>query len=263
MKPAPPAAAALAACGALVGWACAAHPRPRPAVPLLPQAVGAVETYGPGLVATDDSGETVTFALATPAGVAVLRVWPGWRLEPLYPTRDRDTTYFQVGTHLVQVPRPVPWDTLALRPPATPAGQAAREQDAQRCISSELQRQWPPPEPRRRVADTTQRAQNPPMPAYYGNTAAIEYQCRKAAGLVDSAPARRDTLVERGAGYYLVLVASDVPQDARHLRLRLAEMDIAQSTALSVLQALPEVLAGPAARTWAVYEALVRAPAGP
>ena len=77
------------------------------------------------------------------------------------------------------------------------------------------------------------------------------------------APARPDTLVERGAGYYLVLVASDVPQDARHLRLRLAEMDIAQSTALSVLQALPEVLAGPAARTWAVYEALVRAPAGP
>lgn len=262
MKLAPSAAAALAACAALVGWACAAHPRPRAAVPLRAEAVGAVETYGPGLVATDDSGETVTFVLLASAGVTVMRVWPGWRLELLYPTRNRDTTYFQTGTHVVQVPRPVPWDTLVLRPPVARGGQAAREQEAQRCISSELQGLRPPPEPRR-VADSTKQAQNPPMPVYYPFSGAIEDQCRKAAGLVDTAPARRDSLVRRGREYYLVLVALDLPQDARQVQLKLAGMDIAQSTALSVLQALPGVLAGSAAHTWAAYVTLVHAWAGP
>jgi hypothetical protein len=258
MKLAPPAAAGLAACGALVGWACAAHPRPRLAVPLRPEAVGAVETYGPGLVATDDSGETVTFALAASAGVAVLRVWPGWRLEALYPTRSRDTTYFQTGAHVVQVPRPSPWDTLVPRPPAAPAGQAAREEALERCISSELQRRRPSPE-RRNVADTSKRARNVPTTDYV-DVAAIEYQCRRAVGFPDSAPARRDSLVRRGSAYYIVLVASEAPIDARHLREKLAGTDITFTDIVAVLQALPRFLAGERARSWAGYAARVGGP---
>lgn len=257
MKLAPSTAAALAACGALVGWACTARPHPWGAVPLRAEAAGALETYGPGLVATDDSGETVTFALLAPAGVTVLRVWPGWRLEALYPTRNRDTAVFHAGTHVVQVPRPVPWDTLALRPTATPGGQGAREGDAERCFSNTLRRQQPPPEPRR-AADTTKRAQNPPPLAPFVDHAAIEAQCRAAAGLVDTVPARLDTLVIRGRGYYLVLVASDAAQDAERVRLKLAGMDIRYSPVLSVLQTLPSVMAGSAASSWAAYVAYVR-----
>jgi hypothetical protein len=41
------------------------------------------------------SGETVTFRLDASAGVVILRVWPGWRLDQLYPVHTRDTSYFQ------------------------------------------------------------------------------------------------------------------------------------------------------------------------
>ena len=258
MKLAPPAAAALAACGALLGWSCAARPAPRAVVPLRAATVGAVEIYGPGLVATDDSGETVTFVLQASAGVTVLRVWPGWRVEPLYPIRDRDTAVFHPGTHVLQVPRPVPWDTLALRPSAAPGGQGAREQAAEQCISSSLEGEQPQPAPRR-TADTTGRAQVPPRPpAYVVDRGAIEARCRALAGLTDSAPVPRDTLLRHAREYYLMLVASDVAQDAGRLRVRLAGMDITHSSVFAVLHALPAVLAGPAARSWATYVAYVR-----
>jgi hypothetical protein len=258
MRLTPWAAATLAACGALVGSGCASPPRSRLAVPLKAEGVGAVETFGPGLVGTDDSGGTVTFALTASAGVAVVRVWPRWRVEPLYPTRDRDTTYFQTGVHVVQVSRPAPWDTLVVRPPAA-AGQAAREEQAERCVSEELRRRQPPPE-RRNVAGAARRGQNPPAPTDYVDLAAITYQCRKAAGLADVAPAPRDSLVRRGSGYYIVLVASERAVDARHLREKLVGTDITLTDIVAVLQALPRFLAGERALNWAGYAAQVGGP---
>ena len=62
----------LAALPILLASAAACGRVPRPAVlPLEVQGVGAVELYGPGLVATDDSGETITFANVAPASVVM------------------------------------------------------------------------------------------------------------------------------------------------------------------------------------------------
>ena len=258
MKQALSAAAALAACGGLVCWGCAAPPRPRPAVPLKTVVVGAVETYGPGLVGTDDSGGTVAFALTASAGVGVVRVWPRWRVEALYPVRDRDTTYFQNGVHVVQVPRPVPWDTLLTGLPA-PADQAAREEEVERCVFNQLQRQQPPVG-RRGPADTTRRGVTQPAQAYSVDVATIEKQCRRAAGLEEAAPARRDSLVKHGRDYYIVLVASDRAIDAKQLRQKLVGTDITLTDIVAVLQVLPQFLVGERAGTWAGYVARVAGP---
>ncbi len=228
------------------------------AVPLRAEAVGAIETYGPGLVATDDSGESVTFALEASAGIVVLRVWPGWRLEPLYPMRRRDTTYFQVGTHTVPVPRPAPFDTFAAgHAPPPPGSQAAREQEAGRCIFRALQGRRPLPQGRA-PGDTAARPREP-VPAEPVNIGAIEDRCRRAVGL-DTAHARQPGIVvERNREYYIVLVASDQTLDARHLAQKLAGIDITGTDIVQVLQALPGFLAGARARTWAGYAARVEA----
>ncbi len=229
------------------------------AVPLRADAIGAIETYGPGLIATDDSGETVTFALEASAGVVVLRVWPGWRLEPLYPMRRRDTTYFQVGTHTVPVPRPAPFDTLAAgHPPPRPGSQAAREQEAGRCIFQALQGQRPLPQGRA-PGDTAAGQRGMPVPAEPVNIGAIEDRCRRAAGL-DTAHARQpEIVVERSREYYVVLVASDQTLDARHLAQKLSGIDISGTDIVQVLQALPGFIAGARSRTWAGYAAKVEA----
>ncbi len=236
----------LASC---IAAGCASHPRPRTPVPLRPEAVGAVEFYGPGLVATDDSGESVTFTLEAPAAVMILRVWPLWRLEPLYPTRNRDTTRFQAGTHVVRVARPVPWDTVAGAwgepPPPPPGSRAAREQEASRCIFDQLRRRGQPTQARP-AADTAAAA---------ADVDAIEAGCRRAAGL--SAPVERNAKATPIREYYIVLVASDVSLDAKHLRQKLTGIDISGTEIVSVLQALPGFVAGARARTWAGYTARV------
>jgi len=66
-----------------------------------------------------------------------------------------------------------------------------------------------------------------------------------------------DTVSPPVSPYFVILVASDVPQDARHLRMKLAGMDITASDVISVLQALPGILAGSAAHSWAAYVAYV------
>ena len=62
---------------------------------------------------------------------------------------------------------------------------------------------------------------------------------------------------EAPLGPYVVLVASDHIQDARHLAMRLSGVDITRSSLNSVLQVLPGFLAGAGAKKWAGYVALV------
>lgn len=251
----------LAAIGSLVGAACARAPRPHAIVPLQASAIGAVETYGPGLVATDDSGATVTFALEASAGIVVLRVWPGSRLEPLYPMRNRDTTYFQTGTHMVRVPAPEIWDSLAgvRQPPPAAGSQAAREQEAGRCIWEELRSRRPPPSTRT-PADTAARRSplsGQPQPMATADIGAIEDRCRQSVGLTGPPPARTPTRGTAGGEYYIVLVASELSLDAKHLQQKLAGIDITGTDIVAVLQALPGFLAGARAHTWAGYAARV------
>ena len=156
------------------------------------------------------------------------------------------------------MPRAVPWDTVALPPGPLPPGQAWREEAVERCVFTELQRRQPPVS-RRGPADTTKRAPNQPSPADYVDLAAIEAQCRKAAGIEDTLSAR-DTLVRRGDEYYVVLVASDQAIDARHLREKLAGTDITRTDVVAVLQTLPRFLAGERAGRWAGYAARVGGP---
>lgn len=252
----------VATAGSFLGVACARTPAPRAIVPLRASAVGAVETFGPGLVATDDSGSTVTFALEASAGIVVVRVWPGWRLDPIYPMRNRDTTYFQTGTHMVRVAVPARWDTLGVttRPAPVPGSQAALEQEAGRCIWEELRRARPAAPPRAAGDSAAKRPAAQPQPADVTDIGAIEDRCRRAVGLTTAPPVRQPAAVVATGEYYIVLVASDVTLDARHLQQKLAGIDIAGTDIVAVLQALPGFLAGARARTWAGYAAKVSAP---
>jgi hypothetical protein len=249
------AAALMGAVPPLLAAACARVPEPRPLVPLEATAVGAVEIYGQGLVATDDSGQSVTFSLDASGSVVAVRVWPGSRLEALYPLRARDTTYFQTGPHRIPVPPPVIWvRVLAPAQETLQSGsQVALEQEAQRCMWNELQRRRPSPGARA-PGDTLAQRARPQEPV---NLAEIEDRCRRSVGLSGPPPVRQETLVPVAGEYYLLLVVTDAAVDAKRLQLRLAGADISNSSILSVLQALPGVLAGPRARTWAGYAARV------
>jgi hypothetical protein len=257
------AAATLAALVPCLAVACASAPRPRAVVPLVTAAVGAVETYGPGLVATDDSGETLIFTLEASASISIVRVWPSNRLEPLYPMRSRDSTYFQSGTHTVRVRAPVTWTSRpAAAPEPQPAGsQAALETEARRCFWDELRREQQataPPPPA--AGDTSARRRQLPVRQQGGavDLAAIEDRCRRAVGLTASpSPGSRAPESGPGGEYYIVMVASDAAMDAKHLGLKIAAVDITASDIVSVLQVLPGFLAGARAHTWAGYAARV------
>ncbi len=240
----------------VIGGAVACGAPPPPAVvPLQSERVGAVESFGPGLVATDDSGATIQFANIAPASVVIVRVWPSARLEALYPARDRDSTRFPVGLHTVAVAPPRPWMAWPLLGPAEPreGASSAEEELTMRCFWNELRRQVPPPPPQVR-GDTARRT----LAERLGDVdlSAIEDQCRAAARNRFAMPPG-DTMPPAAKGYFLVLVAGEVPQSARHLRLKVAGMDITGSSVVSVLQALPALLAGSGSRRWAAYVAWV------
>lgn len=233
--------------------ACATAPRPAaPLVPLEAVGSGAVEIYGPGLVGTTDSGASVTFALTTSASVVLLRVWPGQRLEQLYPLRPGDTTHFTTGWHTVRVPVPVDSASAMLAGPG-PLGaplSGAQQVQVDRCVWQELKRYQPP------ASASNRRGRTQPMPIMIPpNYGEIEEACRRAA-LQNAQAAPAGQGAQTPLGPYLVLVASDNVQDARHLTMRLGGVDISRSSLTSVLQVLPAFLAGADARTWAGYVAL-------
>ena len=237
-----------------------APPPPAPLVPLEAVGVGAVETYGPGLVGTTDSGKAVTFALTVSASVILVRVWPGWRLEQLYPLRPKDSTYFQTGLHTVHVPAPVDLTPVLSGPrgAGAPALSAAEQLQVEQCVWQEVRRRQSPPP--RAASDTSRRARTAPQPVEIPfSFAAIEDQCRRAVTQhVAPAPAGQSQVTP--VGQYLVLVLSDHVQDARHLGMRLGAVDITESSLASVLQVLPGFLAGADVKTWAGYVAQVRTP---
>jgi hypothetical protein len=239
----------------LLASACAHGRVARP--PVLPvdvQTFGAVELYGPGLVATDDSGETVTFANVAPASVVIVRVWPGARVQPIYPVRGKDTLTFRAGMHTVPVARPERWMAWPhyVGEPFTAMDQEIDVEFAQRCLWNELRREASPPSPRPKSASPA-----PASSPAIGDLLVIETRCRDAArDKSHMLPA--DTLPPPVGAYVVVLVVSDAPQDAHHLRMRLAGMDITASNVVSVLQTLPAYLAGSAAHSWSAYVAFVR-----
>jgi hypothetical protein len=245
----------------LLGAGCASPPPPAvPVVSLETAAVGAVEIYGPGLLTTDSAGETVTFALTASASVVIVRVWPGWRLEQLYPSAANDSTYFQTGFHTVHVSAPVPWSPVGRNAGLVPGLTTAQDVLVEQCVWREVRRRQPPPTRREMVRDTSRRAQSPPAPsATEINYQEIEGRCR--SGVAQAAerarPPRRETALVPAPEHYLVLVTSDVTQDARRLRMRLGGVNISQSSLASVLQVLPRFLAGADATTWAGYVARV------
>ncbi len=234
--------------------ACAGPPRPRVVVPLQAERVGAVEAFGPGLVATDDSGATITFANVAPASIVIVRVWPGSRLEPLYPARNRDSTSFPAGMHTVAVARPEPWmawPSLTGAPFGATTG--TEEERASRCFWNRLRRQVPPLPAR---GDTARARQTLAQRFASVDLAAIEEACQEAVRRgFRMAPA--DAAPPETGGYFLIMVAGDVPQDARRLRAKLAGTDITASDAMTVLQSLPALLAGSESRRWAAYVAFV------
>jgi len=240
--------------------ACAtAPPPPAPLVPLEAVGVGAVEIYGPGLVGTTDSGVAVTFVLTSSASAVLVRVWPGWRLEQLYPLRPKDSTYFPTGLHTVRVPAPVDLTPVLNRAREAQARalSAAEQLQVEQCVWQEVRRrQRPPP---RAASDTSRRARPAEQPVQIPlDYAAIEDQCARAvARHVSPAPAGQGQAA--APEHYLVLVVSDHVQDARHLGMRLGAVDITESSLASVLQVLPGFLAGADAKTWAGYVAQVRA----
>ena len=234
--------------------ACASAQRPpAPLVPLEPVGVGAVGIYGPGLVGSTDSGAALTFALTASASVVVVRVWPGQRLEQLYPLRTKDTTSFATGWHTVHVPAPVD-STPVTGPEPWPSGAALsayQQSQLERCVWQELRRY----QPAGRTSSRRGRTQPTPItiPLNYPD---IEDQCRRAVSQGEhSTPAGHSA--EAPLGPYVVLVASDHIQDARHLAMRLSAVDITRSSLNSVLQVLPGFLAGAGAKKWAGYVALV------
>jgi hypothetical protein len=236
--------------------ACASPPAPPPPlVPLEAVGVGAVEIYGPGLVGTGDSGRAVTFALTASGSAVLVRVWPGWRLEQLYPLRSKDSTYFQTGLHTVHVPPAVDLTPILRPQQAAPAPSGIEQLQVEQCVWQEVRRrQMPPP---RVPGDSSRRARPAPEPLQIPpDYAEIEAQCRHAVAQ-RGAPAPSGAGRQAPTGHYLVLVLSDHVQDARHLRMRLAAVDITQSNLASVLQVLPGFLAGADATTWAGYVAQV------
>jgi len=236
-----------------------APPPPAPLVPLEAVGVGAVEVYGPGLIGTTDSGESVTFALTASASAVLVRVWPGWKLEQLYPLRPKDSTYFQTGLHTVRVPPPVDvTPVLTRRRAPAPALSGAEQLQVEQCVWQEVRRRQGPPQ--RAAGDSSRRARPAPQPVETPfDYAAIEEQCQRAVSQhVVPAPGGQ-SLPEPG-GQYLVLVVSDHVQDARHLGMRLGAVNITESSLASVLQVLPSFLAGADARIWAGYVAQVRKP---
>jgi len=236
-----------------------APPPPAPLVPLESVGVGAVEVYGPGLVGTTDSGGAVTFVLTASASAVLVRVWPGWRLEQLYPLRPKDSTVFQTGWHTVRVPAPVDLTPVLDRPRRAPAPalSATEQLQVEQCVWQEVRRRQSPPP--RAASDTSRRARPAPEPVQMPfDYAGIEDQCRRAATQhLSPAPAGQS---QAAPGHYLVLVVSDHAQDARHLGMRLGSVDISESSLASVLQVLPGFLAGADAKTWAGYVARVRVP---
>lgn len=246
----------LLALSILLAAASACARVPSPAVrPLEVQATGAVELYGPGLVATDDSGETITFANVAPASVVIVRVWPGARLQALYPLRAKDTVTFSRGMHKVQVERPKPWMAWPTynSDPFMAVDTVGERGMMSRCFWNELRAKVPLlPSPSDSAGARLTLAQR----LRKADLAAIEDSC--GAGAHDRwrlTPA--DTVPPPVGAYFVVLVASDAPQDARRLRMKLAGMDITASDVIAVLQALPAFLAGSAANSWAAYEAFV------
>jgi hypothetical protein len=244
--------------------ACTSAPRtPAPLVSLEGVGVGAVEVYGPGLVGTNDAGSAVTFALTASASAVLVRVWPGLRLEQLYPLRSKDSTYFQTGLHTLRIPAPTSPTLTGRQLASAPVRHlSAVEQAAfDQCVWQEARRrQRPPPSAAR---DSARRGRPAPAPGEgpvdYG---AIEAWCAGTSrNRPATEPAGRRSVVP--AGQYLVLVVSDHVQDARHLRMRLGAVDITRSSLASVLQVLPEFLAGADAKTWAGYVAQVPPPARP
>jgi hypothetical protein len=243
-------------CGA---EACAHAARPaEPLIPLEVVGVGAVELYGPGLVGTTDSGSAVTFALTASGSAVLVRVWPGWRLEQLYPLRPKDSTYFQTGLHTVHVPAPVDLTPLLRPQPAArgPELSAAEQLQVEQCVWQEVRRRQSPPP--RAASDTSRRTPPAPPPTQIPfDYAGIEQRCTRAVSQhISPAPAARTEATP--VGHYLVLVVSDHAQDARHLQMRLGAVDITESSLASVLQVLPGFLAGADAKTWAGYVAQVQ-----
>jgi hypothetical protein len=83
---------------------CAGHAAPRAEAPLAVTRLGAVDTYGPGIVSA--SPRDVRFKLARPAHVIVLRVERDGSIEPVFPVRGDDVTQQGVGQHFVEAPEP-------------------------------------------------------------------------------------------------------------------------------------------------------------
>jgi hypothetical protein len=222
--------------------ACVSAPARRPPLaPLETVTVGAVETFGPGLVGTADSGTTVTFAVTAPASVVLVRVWPGSHIEQLYPLRSKDSTSFQRGWHEVHIAPPQRWSADSLAE-ATRAGGLSSVEQSQftQCVQQQLTRQ------RRPAARGTK-----------PDLVALDEQCTWILARYPTQSPRPPQRQAAGLAYYLVLVASDNAQDARHLTMRLAGLDITQSNTMSVLRALPGFLAGADATVWAGYVAPV------
>jgi hypothetical protein len=139
------------------------------------------------------------------------------------------------------------------RDPFTAVDTAGEEATMSRCFWNELRTSVPPlPSPSDSAGEQPTLAQR----LRKADLAAIEDSC--GAGAHDRwrlLPG--DTVPPPVGSYFVVLVASDAPQDARHLRMKLAGMDITASDVIGVLQALPALLAGSSARSWAAYEAFV------
>jgi hypothetical protein len=94
--------------------------------------VGAVERYGPGIVAIDSTGEVVTFALAGAAEVALVAVTSDGRVRPLYPLLRGESSSFDGGAHTIAVPVGSEWRPL---PSAPATASAARQFEAWRAYN--------------------------------------------------------------------------------------------------------------------------------
>jgi hypothetical protein len=223
--------------------ACVSAPAPRSALtPLQNVTSGASETFGPGLVGTADSGTAVTFALSLPASVVLVRLWPGLGLEQLYPANAGDTTSFSGGVHTVRIRSAALWspDSLPRR------GSSALDPLAVERLATDLCFYLAQERARRGAAGRTR-----------GSAAVDESGCRNAAERRDLTSSAQASRTHMAPAHYLILVASDHAQDARHLRMRLGGLDFSQSTPQSVLDVLPGFLAGADATIWAGYVAPV------
>ena len=225
--------------------------------------VGEPARAGWGIVSIDGAGDVVRFAVARPVEIALVAIEKDGRVRPLYPLREGESSRFDGGPHVVEVPWSTSWPVLASgQSPVSASTELEAMRFYNRCryearVTMARDQSSSAPAsgaPAGTATRTGPGSPNPPLVASTMPWMAVSVDQACGATPVGGGRTATTQVYSRREGRVAVvlLVVTDTPISAEALRSRVEHLRIASPRELSTL---PQRITGDTSRPVAGYYA--------